>query len=357
MADIIEEDEGVPEESQNTLEQINAVETLPNAPWKVPGEDKFIFQNSDDLIELGDDVYRASNSRYVVVIVLDNNNPPYTAYYPEHKQFFIGETLPAGTIFWQPYTEFFIKALDEEIRITEQTYEQFKINSIQVGTFRGIRIYVPDPNFNHNRPESQTEATTSSTTGNTVVTTTSLNPAAAGVVTTSNVIPAEVSGTQVYDDAILRQARNILPANLPSLNPCLPGGAPVNQAGGSGSTPPARPSYDDAILRQARARGAAPASTAPAAGAAPATSTTAPTTVTTQQQGSSTAPSSTPPTPSNVYIYEPLSPGFDRYDFNSGKKVFTPDTGPSRNSSNVSVTPTATPRVLSRSDPNFVGPQ
>lgn len=355
MAEIIEEDSGLPEESQNTLEQVNAVDTPSNAPWRVPGEDKFIFQNSDDLIERGDDVYRAANSRYVVVIVLDNNNPPYTDHYPEHKQFFIGETLPAGTIYWQPYTEFFIKALDEEMRITEQTYEKFKINSIQVGTYRGIRIYVPDPEFNHNRPETQTDATTSSTTGNTIVTTTSINPAAAGVVTTSEVIPAAISGEQVYDDAILRQARNIVPTNLPPINPCLPGGAPVNQAGGSGSTPPARPTYDDAILRQARARAATPTTTSPAGTTAP--TTTAPTTVTTQQPSASSAPSSAPSTPSNVYIYEPLSPGFDRYDFNTGKKVFTPDTGPSRNSSNVAVTPTSAPRVLPRSDPGFVGPQ
>jgi len=29
----------------------------------------------------------------------------------------------------------------------------------------------------------------------------------------------------------------------------------------------------------------------------------------------------------NAYVYEPIRPGFDRYDFNLGKKVFTPDTG------------------------------
>lgn len=51
---------------------------------------------------------------------------------------------------------------------------------------------------------------------------------------------------------------------------------------------------------------------------------TAPTPVT-GQRAQPTATSSS----GNAYVYEPIKPGFDRYDFNSGKKVFTPDTGSS----------------------------
>jgi len=370
MAEIIEEDIGVPEESRNTLEQVNAVQTDPRAPWKVPGESSSIFQNYDDLVEFGNNTFRAANTMHVIVIVLDNLNPLHTAHYPEHKQFFIGESLPNGTIFWRAYTEFFLKQLEDEVPIKEDVYDLFKVNSLRIGTYRGIPIYVPDPNFNHNRPASQTESTTSSTSGTTVITTTTLNPAAAGVVTSAQVIPAAITGAQIYDDAILRQARNVLPANLSVPNPCLPSGAPISRAGGSGATPLASPSYDDAILRQARAAAAAPVSAVASAtgaarnvanavtgaasnaasaasnrAAAAASSVTAPTTVTAQRPSQTSTPPSTPVTPSNVYIYEPLSPGFDRYDFNTGKKVFTPDTGPSRNSSNTSVAPSATPRV------------
>jgi hypothetical protein len=43
--------------------------------------------------------------------------------------------------------------------------------------------------------------------------------------------------------------------------------------------------------------------------------------------------------PLGVYVYKPLTPGFDRYDFNTGKKVYTPDNGPSRNAAAQITTP------------------
>lgn len=383
MADTwdVEEDSGLPEEGQAKLEQTNTVRTNERAPWKVPGEEKSIFQNYDDLVEFGKDVYMAKSAKWVITVVIDNNDPPHTAHYPNNKQFFVGEiNLDTGDVDWLAYTEFFIKLLDEEVPINESAYNKFKINSVQVGTYRGIPIYVPDPDFNHNRPATQEGSTTSTTTGTTVVTTTTSNPAAAGTVTTTQVIPANVPAP-TYDDAILRQARN-------ATGPCLPATPPVTTAGGSGAVPTPAPTYDDAILRQARAQAsttsttsstmtyddailrqaraasAAPAvtyddailrqartrsssgtSTAPAQAAAAAAATTAPTTVTTPPSTPTPRSTPTPASTANVYIYEPLSPGFDRYDFNSGKKVFTPDTGPSRNSSNVPVTPTSAPRV------------
>ena len=158
-------------------------------------------------------------------------------------------------------------------------------------------------------------------------------------------------------------------------DPCLPNNPPVSQGAGSGATPPASVPYDDAILRQARAAAAAPVSTDPWAGFGPegefggartspsgagagrdngaaevaqrradAATTTAPTTVT-QPPSTPTSSSTAPIRTSNVYIYEPLTPGFDRYDVNTGKKVYTPDSGPSRNTNSQPVVPQSTPRV------------
>lgn len=149
-------------------------------------------------------------------------------------------------------------------------------------------------------------------------------------------------------------------------NPCLPNNPPASTGStGSGAVPPASVPYDDAILRQSRAAAAAPASTVPSAGggrgngaaevaqrradAARAASATAPTTVTqtpsTPTRSSVTSSSAASSRPPNVYIYEPLTPGFDRYDFNTGKKVYTPDSGPSRNASSQPTVPQSTPRV------------
>jgi len=119
--------------------------------------------------------------------------------------------------------------------------------------------------------------------------------------------------------------------------------------------------YQDAILRQARAAAAAPKSTVAAltAGAgrgngaaevaqrAANTTVTAPTTVTQSPSTPTTANTSATLRPPNVYVYEPLTPGFDRYDFNTGKKVYTPDAGPSRTVSSQPVVPQLTPRVPS----------
>ena len=153
--------------------------------------------------------------------------------------------------------------------------------------------------------------------------------------------------------------------------PCLP----QNMGSGSGSTPPSSEPYPDAILRQARAAAAAPLSALTSRldskgdflqnafgslGSKAATATsgltsrldskgatpTAPTTVT-QPPSTPTSSSTAKPRPPNVYIYEPITPGFDRYDFNTGKKVYTPNGGPSRNNSGQTVTPPQSPTTMS----------
>ena len=363
-----DDDGGLPEESQGKLEQTSTVDHNTRAPWKVDGDPKYIFQNYDDLIEFGSEVPLPSGTgaKYVIVIVIDNNNPAITAHYPQHKQFYIGEVLPNGDIYWRPYTEFWIKLIEDGRTTNSDSFTKFRINAIGVGTYRSIPILVPDPSFNHNRPVTQSEATTSSTTGTTVVTTTTANPAAAGVVTTSETIPAAL-------DAFGGAGRNIPSAQqasgvLPSPGPCLPNNPPASSGvSGSGAVPPVS-TYDDGPLRAVRAAASGSSTAAAAANsgsaaaaaaansgsaAAAAAASTAPTTVT-QQPSTPTSSSSAPvSTPSNVYIYEPLTPGFDRYDFNSGKKVFTPDSGPSRNSSNSTVTPTPAPRVPSNANRDY----
>lgn len=80
----------------------------------------------------------------------------------------------------------------------------------------------------------------------------------------------------------------------------------------------------------------------------------------------------------NSYVYEPLRPGFDRYDFNRGKKIVNTEDGPSVPSSSSTAPPTAQPTPIDggiavgtttggpsllrqrrdrERDPNRVGPQ
>jgi hypothetical protein len=119
--------------------------------------------------------------------------------------------------------------------------------------------------------------------------------------------------------------------------PCIPSNPPASDGtSGSGSTPP-KAKGPDAIIAEARAKAAAPKSVLvdkakeldPFGGAGDDVTDTAPTTVT-KPPSTPTSSATTPDRPPGVYIYEPLTPGFDRYDFNSGKKVYTPNIGPSR---------------------------
>jgi hypothetical protein len=124
-------------------------------------------------------------------------------------------------------------------------------------------------------------------------------------------------------------------------------------ASGAGSTPSKTGATGpDAVIAAARAKAAAPKLIKPPAAGTPASEqaridqATAPTTVTQPTSSpSSSSSATTNQRPPNVYIYEALTPGFDRYDFNSGKKVYTPNTGPSRNTEAKAVSPESTPRT------------
>jgi hypothetical protein len=353
MADTwdVEEDAGLPEETQNQLEQENTVEINPRTPWRNQ-YGIWTVENVEDLYANAD-AFAVTNSREPeLVLVLDNTTE--SMIFPEAAHYWVAmpTPIPDGTININVYPLVdYLARLRNEGDNLEGFVNNPPEGSVQITTFQGIPVFIGAPSIDYSRPETLAESSTSSTTGSTTTTTTTTTTGAAGTVTTSITVAGTVTA-------------NPHPPAAPSTNnlpPCLPNNPPASQASGSGATPPS--TYDDAILRQARASSAAPSRTdttddARAARTNAQSGATAPTTVTAPP--STPTPNSTPApsTTSTVYIYEPLTPGFDRYDFNSGKKVFTPDSGVSRTSSGAPVQQQTTPRVPPSAgtiDPNIAG--
>ena len=435
-----DDDVGLPEEAAGKLDQENTVEADPRAPWR-NSLGQLCFQNVDDLYEFGSEIF-ISQGQSGLVIVIDNEGEDVL--HPNNKNYWVVKHVSFGagnrnnTADIMPLLDYY-----DELRAdfgykwasTANEFTQQPDGAIRLPRHQGLRVYVPDPARDDNRLDTQAEATTSTTTGNTTVTTTTAKVDAAGVVTESETVPAEVGldafgGTGAVPNPDANDPRGSNQRNTPAAgvsnpdandprgsnqrntpsadpldafggagptvrgpasaalatgaqtgtDPCLPNNPPVTNAGVSGATPPASVPYQDAIMRQARAAAAAPSSVIPNpdasdprgrnqqntppvqtsspsgsaataldafGGAGPTVATTAPATVT-QQPSTPTAGQSTTPTNSsaNVYIYEPLEGGFDRYDFNSGKKVFTPNGGgPSINVAGNSSVPTTAPKV------------
>ena len=428
-----DDDGGLPEESQSKLEQENAVPVEAVGPYfRFDISTTQIFENIDDLYKYGTDIiYGISPSVrgfFAIFIVVDNQDVS-DLLYPNQPHFWVAERLPPtpaasledpdfrGDVSFTPLYKKQLEWTEEgRTRGTNQPPQ-----SIRVTTYKGVPVYLPDPTLDYSRPVSQTGDTTGATTGTTVRTTTTVTPGAAGGVTESETIPADV-GLDAFGGAgatvttasadpyagfgpegefggvstatssagagrgngaaeVAQRRADAATANLTTANvatgtnPCLPNNPPASQGAGSGATPPATVPYDDAILRQARAAAAAPVSAVRNAAnaasgavrnaanaasgavtnavnaastatnrAAAAAGATAPTTVT-QPPSTPTSSATASLRPPNVYIYEPINPGFDRYDFNTGKKVYTPDNGPSRNTNSQPVVPQSTPRV------------
>ena len=420
-----DDDSGLPEESQNRLEQENAVPVEAVGPYfNFEASTRQIYENIDDMYDYGTDIiYRRGkiSRRSTALFIVVDNADESDLLYPNQPHYWIAERLPPdtdyvgddenfrGDVEFTPFYKKMVEWAEEGRRGIPPPS-----NSITAGNYRGVPVYLPDPTLDYSRPESQTGSTTGSTTGTTVQTTTTILPGTTGGVTESETIPAEVGldafggagepatppASVPYDDAILRQSRaataapvggrgngaaevaqrqaDAAVANTTTSSvatgtaPCLPNNPPAaSGTAGSGATPPASVPYDDAILRQARAAAAAPASVIPSAGggrgngaaelaqrrADAAATATAPTTVT-QPPATPTSSATASLRPPNVYIYEPLTPGFDRYDFNTGKKVYTPDAGPSRNTNSQPVVPQSVPRTPpgANLDPNLTGP-
>jgi hypothetical protein len=378
-----DDDSGLPEESQGKLDQISAVDTDNNGPWKIEGYSPFIVEKWEDLRKYANEIAISTTKpkrptlRNTLVIVLDNQNK-LTKFNDQPFYWMASYYGSIDDASWRPLVDW--QSLEDFDRNTPEFNKKLKkklektAGAIEVGEWKGIPVLVPNPTINWSRPEKQESTTTSTKTGNTVVTTTTVDPRAAGFVTESETILAEVGldafGGTGRDINNLNVGDRLTPAELlraagggdtasataiRTVEPCLPN----NTGSGSGATPPASEPYPDAILRQARAAAAAPASvitdSLDTSGGADAT---APTTVT-QPPSTPTSSATATPRPPNVYIYEALTPGLDRYDFNTGKKVYTPDSGISRNTNSQPVVPQSVPRTPpgANLDPNRVGPQ
>lgn len=352
-----EEDGGLPEESSGKLDQTNSVPVQGVGPWKNEN-DMWTFQNVDDVYEYGKDVATAD---LTIVLVLDNADA--IDLYPQHKHYWVIDVFQyegsdEDRLRVKHLTEYYIEAREDGQEL-DGFVNWFRTNVdssyVKMDSYQGAPVLVRSSAYDDSRPATQTASTTGATNGTTVQTTTTQTPGAATASTSSETLDAfggegatvipgvgidetagansssAAAGTNAagnYDDAILRQARGlgVVSDNTP---PCLPN----TQGTGSGGTAPSSQPYDDAILRQARAAAAGTTQSGNNQQTTP-----QPVTQPSQQPNNQSAPAARPP---SVYIYEPLTPGFDRYDFNSGKKVFTPNNGPSRgNNTAPSTTPT-----------------
>ena len=359
-----------PEETSKKLEQGSAVSVEAVGPWK-NSEDMWTFQNYDDLEEYGPEIVSGGATP---VLVIDNEDAVIS--YEQNKHYYILAELDygSGTMIVQinHLTEYFSILVEEGTATLEEVngpIDFIGAGAIKIDSYQGYPIYIRDPAIDDNRPETQTSSTTGATTGTTVKTTTTAKVGAAGVVTESETIPSPTldafggAGAPVQTSSTAGTPTSKLDAlgiedilyngealaalakgAKTSKDPCLPNNPPVSQVQGNGATPPATSNPLDAFGGAGPAVGAANPLDA-FGGAGPNILTqTAPTTIT-QQPSTPTVGQSTTPTNSrpNVYIYEPVTPGFDRYDFNSGKKVFTTNNGTTMTSSGQQLQPPATP--------------
>ena len=368
---VIVEVTGSPEEATNQTEQGSGVSSNSTEPWKNKNG-MWTFQNQDDLREHFE-AYASDD--YSMVLVLDCEAELDD--YPNNSHYYvIAGGWYKNTLHHYIHT---FKEEGEDMSSYDSSTAIFSGDAIKINTKWGSPIWVLDPKVDHSRPVTETSATTSKTTGNTVVTKTSTKPGTAGVVTESETLPAgaftdafgDYTGSADFTAAADRirefqaeyanasdarkatlQALGLPPITstgeeITSLPPCIPSNPPasagVSGGRGNGAAEVARRQADAGVLG-GRGNGAAEVARRRADAGA-----TAPTTVT--QPASTPSSSSTPSIqPPSVYIYEPLTPGFDRYDFNTGKKVYTPNSGPSRNVSGTTVIPASIPRVTTPLD-------
>lgn len=348
-----------PEEAAGKLDQKNAVDYDLRSPWQ-NSENMWTFQNYDDLEEYGPEIVSGGATP---VLVIDNEDAVIS--YGQNKHYYVLAELDYGStvqVTINHLTEYFSILVEEGSATLEEVNGPIDFigkGAIKIDSYQGYPIYIRDPAIDDSRPETQTGSTTSSSTGNTVKTTTTAKIGAAGVVTESETTPAPsptsrldskgaTPGLDTGQSPAQPSSRLDSKGATPSLNtgealaalargaktsvdPCLPNNPPASQVQGNGATPPATANPLDAF-----------------GGAGPNIPTqTAPTTVTQQPSTPTSGPSTTPTNSSaNVYVYEPLTPGFDRYDFNSGKKVFTPNGGgPSTPNGTTPAAPQSTPNV------------
>ena len=363
-----------PEEISGQVDVSNAVDNNPNGPWK-NSTGMWTFQNYDDLIANAADVASPDRSPRIVMVI---DNEFRNAIWQANKQYYVvwfpGD-LDDGTDFGA-YAEILQRYLaSAQSDNPELTWpEILKANNlplpgmIHASTWQTIPIFVGNESSDDNRPGTVIETTESKVYDVRTTTVTTTKPGAAGVQTESGITafgaatqtPADKYDVQVGIDSAKAQAAAIATTgSLPSgptsgmsesidklkvgdiATPeqlrhmvgigSLDAAANNTKPGAVTRLPdclPANPEamtqkaevHQDKILKDAKAA----ALGAKISGADP--TKTAPTTVTSSGAGSAAAEVVTP----SAYIYAPLTPGFDRYDFNKGKKVYTPDSGPSK---------------------------
>ena len=345
--------ESCPEEVQGKLDQSKGIIDNPrepyfldpsqNAPW-------LVFETYDDLESLKGTIKNTQELySQTFVVVLDDQGVGNLGY-PGTPKFFTSIKTSTGYARFQPLIIWGLKrkkniddiAENAQMRMDlgpphnggvvvpknmSETMEYIRVNlngGHPNGTpdIRcGVPYIVPNPDLDYSRPEGVTASTSSATTGVAVETKTVNDPKTAGTVTTTEISTAEPKdkprdggnpgGSQISNGA-------------PAAKPCLPdttgtGSGSVAPAPNDGRTPAA-------IALAAAKRAASGIGSIDAAAA----TVVSPSVVTTRRAAANgTAPAPNNSRPPNVYIYKAMQTGLDRYDFNTGKKVFTPDTGPS----------------------------
>ena len=385
---VIVEVTGSPEEATNQTEQGSGVSSNSTEPWKNKNG-MWTFQNQDDLREHFE---AYSSDDYSMVLVLDCEAELDD--YPNNSHYYvIAGGWYKNTLHHYIHT---FKEEGEDMSSYDSSTAIFSGDAIKINTKWGSPIWVLDPKVDHSRPVTETSATTSKTTGNTVVTKTSTKPGTAGVVTESETLPAgaftdafgEHTGSAdftaaadrirefqaEYANSSIARAATLQALGLPPITDSdrqsTAGGLnfwPVTSTGEEVLSANTQGIYQDAILRHAREtpvvlggrgdgaaevarrrvdRGILPPCLADTTGIGSGQlptqdprgrdqrGSTSPSIVTSSQSADAIADQ-----PLGVYVYKPLTPGFDRYDFNTGKKVYTPDNGPSRNAAAQITTP------------------
>jgi hypothetical protein len=352
--------ESCPEEVQGKLDQSKGIIDNPrepyfldpsqNAPW-------LVFETYDDLESLKGTI-KNTDALYsqTIVVVLDDQGVGNLVYPDQHK-FITSIKTSMGYARFQPLIIWGLKrkkniddiAENAQMRMDlgpphnggvvvpknmSEILDYIRVNAngghpIGSPDIRcGVPYIVPNPDLDYSRPEGVTTSTSSATTGVTVETKTVNDPKTAGTVTTTEISVADqVNNLKVGDIATPEQMR-YMAQGAPALKPCLPdttgtGSGSVAPAPNDGRTPAA-------IALAAAKKAASGIGSLDAAAAAATTTVVSPTVVTTTRAAANgTAPAPNNSRPPNVYIYKAMQTGLDRYDFNTGKKVFTPDTGPS----------------------------
>tara|TARA_R110002124_G_scaffold2296_4_gene14944 strand:+ start:1041 stop:2156 length:1116 start_codon:yes stop_codon:yes gene_type:complete len=369
--------ESCPENTQGKLDQSNGIKDNPrepyyldpsqNAPWPV-------YETYDDLETLKDNIRNTDELYSNTIVVVIDDQGVHNLGYPGTPKFFTSIKTRLGYLRFRPLIIWGIKRkknIDDIAKNKQQSrdlglsvvvpmnmsekMEYIRVNAAGAhpngtpDTRCGVPYIVPNPDLDYSRPPGVTASTSSATTGVTVETKTVNDPKTAGTVTTTEISVADqVNNLKVGDIATPEQMR-YMAQGAPALKPCLPdttgtGSGSVAPAPNDGRTPAA-------IALAAAKKAASGIGSLDAAAAAATTTVVSPTVVTTTRAAANgTAPAPDNSRPPNVYIYKAMETGLDRYDFNTGKKVFTLDSGPSIEA--VEPTPTTAPNANAT-----IGPQ